>query len=186
MSKKVLLLHGWGGSDFPHWQSWLAGEIAKDYGCVNFLKFSDFDAPKFDVWLKELQTTLDEFTPDIVICHSLANTLWFHLCQTQSFKKIEKLYLVAPPSLQCDVAELCEFFPVDVPKDLHAKSTLLITSTNDPYMTEDEAKELQKSLNVEMKIIKDARHLNAESGYGEWEWMLGELKNELAHLSINI
>jgi len=30
MAKKVLLLHGWGGSDFPHWQSWLAGEIAKE------------------------------------------------------------------------------------------------------------------------------------------------------------
>ncbi len=36
MIEKVLLLHGWGGSDTPHWQSWLAGEIAKDYRKVSF------------------------------------------------------------------------------------------------------------------------------------------------------
>ena len=36
MREKTLLLHGWGGSDEPHWQAWLAGEIAKDYGMVAF------------------------------------------------------------------------------------------------------------------------------------------------------
>ncbi|HIC78956.1 MAG TPA: serine hydrolase family protein, partial [Sulfurovum sp.] len=32
MSDRVLILHGWGGSDAPHWQSELASEIAKNYG----------------------------------------------------------------------------------------------------------------------------------------------------------
>jgi uncharacterized protein len=36
MQKKVLLLHGWGGSNYPHWQSWLAAELAKNYGKVSF------------------------------------------------------------------------------------------------------------------------------------------------------
>jgi predicted alpha/beta hydrolase family esterase len=65
MNRKVLILHGWGGSDFPHWQSWLAGEIAKDYGKVSFLKFSDFDFPSFDIWRNELKKELQEFKPDI-------------------------------------------------------------------------------------------------------------------------
>jgi len=177
--KKVLILHGWGGSDFPHWQSWLASEIAKEYGCVNFLRFSDVDNPKLDIWLRELTTAMDDFKPDIVICHSLANTLWFHASLTQEMASVEKLYLVAPPSLQCKIEELREFFPVAVPKDLHAKSALLITSTNDPYMTQEEAKNLQKELKVEMKIIQNGGHLNADSGYGEWEWMLQEIRKEL-------
>jgi len=177
MSKKVLLLHGWGGSDFPHWQSWLAGELARDYGCVNFLKFSDFNQPKLDIWLQELQLSLQEFSPDIVICHSLANTLWFHLCNLhQELSNIDKLYLVAPPSMQCNIEELKEFFPVQAPHNLFAKETLLITSTNDPYMTNSEAKELQKTLNIPMKIIQNGGHINADSGYGTWEWMLQELK----------
>ena len=29
MKERVLLLHGWGGSDYPHWQSWLAGELKR-------------------------------------------------------------------------------------------------------------------------------------------------------------
>jgi len=122
MSKKVLLLHGWGGSDFPHWQSWLAGEIAKEYGCVQFLRFSDANTPKLGVWLEELKESLVAFEPDIVICHSLANTLWFHLCNATQSKEqnIAKLYLVAPPSMACEVPELTEFFPITPPKNLQA------------------------------------------------------------------
>ncbi|MBA1432764.1 MAG: alpha/beta hydrolase [Epsilonproteobacteria bacterium] len=180
MAKKVLLLHGWGGSDYPHWQSWLAGEIAKDYGCVNFLKFSDYDAPKLDVWLRELTLTLKDFKPDIVICHSLANTLWFHACHQNILTQVQKLYLVAPPSLQCSVTELKEFFPMQIPANLFADDVLLITSTNDPYLTQTEAKELQKSLNIKMKVVQNGGHLNAQSGYGTWEWMLREVKSSLS------
>lgn len=177
MAKKVLLLHGWGGSTFPHWQSWLAGELAKDYGKVSFLKFSDFDAPKLDVWMRELEQELADFQPDIVICHSLANILWFHLCNSKTIKEVQKLYLVAPPSLDCDIQELSEFFPTHTPTNLYAKKSLLIVSTNDPYLNIAQANELQKELNIEMKILTDAGHINAESGYGEWEWILQEIKN---------
>jgi len=178
MAKKVLLLHGWGGSDYPHWQSWLAGELAKEYGYVNFLRFSNVDHPKYSIWMQELQDTLVEFQPDIVICHSLANTLWFHLCNEKNkLREIEKLYLVAPPSLTCNIPELKEFFPLETPKKLYAKEVLLITSTDDPYLTNDEAKMLQKTLKVEMKVIPNGGHINADSGYGEWQWMHQELKN---------
>jgi len=175
MRPKVLLLHGWGGSDFPHWQSHLASELAKNYGSVSFFRFSDVDSPKLGVWLNELKQELQDFQPNIVICHSLANTLWFHLCNSQRINTIEKLYLVAPPSMHCEVPELSEFFPLQTPTNLFAKDTLLITSTNDPYLTQEEANKLQKSLDITMKVLQDAGHINAESGFGEWPWMLKEL-----------
>lgn len=174
---KVLLVHGWGGSDFPHWQSWLASEIAKGYGTVSFLKFSDFDFPNLDIWAKELEERLEDFKPDIVICHSLANILWLHLCNDGKISTgIKKLYLVAPPSLGCDIEELKSFYPVEIPTNLHAEKSLLISSTNDPYMTEVEAKKLQIALDIDMKVIKDGGHINADSGYGSWDWMLKEIK----------
>jgi len=178
MQEKVLLVHGWGGSDFPHWQSWLAGEIAKEYGTVQFLHFTDVDTPKLDLWSDELLEALESFKPEIVICHSLANTLWFHLCNTTTLKEIQKLYLVAPPSLQCSVPELKEFFPVQIPRQLYAKKALLVSSTNDPYMSIDEANILQKELAVEMKVLENAGHINAESGYGEWPWILESLQKK--------
>jgi len=174
--QKILLLHGWGGSNFPHWQSWLAGEIAKDYGYVSFFKFSNPDFPDITIWRKELKEHLKEFKPDIVLCHSLANTLWFHICQDKDMQTIEKLYLVSPPRTNCNIEELKSFFPVNLPSNLHAKETLLITSTNDPYLGEEEAQNMQKKLNINMKVLKDAGHINADSGYGKWEWMLNEIK----------
>jgi predicted alpha/beta hydrolase family esterase len=176
MSKKVLLLHGWGGSDYPHWQSWLASELAKDYGEVCFLRFSDFDFPQLDIWLKELENKLNTFKPDIVVCHSLANTLWFHLCKKMKPQNIEKLYLVAPPSFSCEIEELKSFFPLALPRKYYAINALLITSREDPYLTQDEAKELQASLGVEMMVLESAGHINADSNYGNWDWILKNIK----------
>lgn len=177
MKQKVLLLHGWGGSDFPHWQSWLAGEIAKDYGTVSFPVLGDPDFPKKDVWMSELKQHLKEFQPDVVICHSLANILWFHMCNDEDIKVVKKLFLVAPPSIDCEIDELKEFFPLNPPKNLNANEVLLITSTNDQYMTTDEAQALQKSLNVKMIVLENAGHINADSGYGKWPWILKQLSN---------
>ena len=175
-NQKVLLLHGWGGSDFPHWQSFLASELAKNYGSVSFLKFSDFDFPKKDIWIKELQDELKSFKPTVVICHSLANTLWFHLCNMGIVQEVQNLFLVAPPSLTCSVEELKDFFPVEVPKKLYAKQSMLIGSSDDPYMKQDELENLQKSLDVDLKILDSAGHINSDSGYGEWLWMLKKIK----------
>ncbi|MDD5157807.1 alpha/beta hydrolase [Sulfurimonas sp.] len=172
MNKKYLILHGWGGSDFPHWQSWLAGELAKNYSTVSFLKFSDFDFPDKNRWMNELKKELEEFKPDVVICHSIANILWFQMCHEFVLVELEKLYLVAPPSLKCDIAELNSFYPCATPTNLYAKESLLITSTNDPYLSVDEAKSLQKSLDIPMKILENAGHINSDSGYGEWPWIL--------------
>lgn len=175
--KRVLILHGWGGSDFPHWQSWLASEIAKDYGCVSFLKFSNSDFPNKNEWIEELDKELKEFKPDIVICHSLANILWFHLCNELKISEVKRLFLVAPPSLECKIEELKSFFPCRAPANLYAKEALLVASTNDQYMSLDDASLLAKSLEVEMLILQNAGHINSDSGYGEWPWILEEIKN---------
>lgn len=175
--KRVLILHGWGGSDFPHWQGWLAAEVAKDYGCVSFLKFSNPDFPNKNEWIEELSKELSDFKPEILVCHSLANILWFHLCNELKITKVEKLFLVAPPSLECKVEELKSFFPCKIPTNLYAKEALLVASTNDQYMSLDEASLLAKSLGVEMVILQNAGHINTDGGYGEWPWMLEEIKN---------
>jgi len=177
IKQKVLLLHGWGGSDSPHWQSWLAGEIAKDYGTVSFLKFSNYDFPLLEIWKNELIEHLNEFKPDIVICHSLANTLWFHLCNEKSISSnVKKLFLVAPPSLNSNIEELKSFFPLHVERNFCSEKAILVTSTDDPYLTTQEALQLQKELGIEMKVLQNAGHINADSGFGEWPWILQELQ----------
>lgn len=180
---KTLILHGWGGSDFPHWQSYLAGELAKDYGIVAFPLLSDKDLPLKDKWLLEVKSILKSFEPDVVVCHSLANIVWFHLCNEGELQGVKKLFLVAPPRLTCNIPELSTFSPVQVPSTLFAKSVTLITSTNDLYMDEDEAKALADAIitdeNQEHIILENAGHINATSGFGEWKEIVAMVKNSI-------
>ncbi len=176
MRQKTLILHGWGGSDDPHWQAWLAGEIAKDYGIVAFPLLDNPHFPSKNRWMKQAKALLNEFQPEVVICHSLANTLWFHLCHEGEITPVKRLLLVAPPRLTCELETLKSFFPLEAPISLYTDEAMLVTSDNDPYMTQEEALELQKALGIEMKVIHNGGHLNADSGYGEWplvkEWVI--------------
>ena len=168
---KVLMLHGWGGSDDPHWQAWLSGEIAKHYGTVCFPLLDNPHFPSKNRWMKQAKALLSDFQPDVVICHSLANIVWFHLCHEGEIAPVKRLLLVAPPSLACELETLKTFFPLDPPASLFAEEALLVISDNDPYMTTDEAVVLQKTLGIPMEVIPNGGHINTASGFGEWPWV---------------
>jgi len=170
MENKVLILHGWGASHAPHWQAELASHIALNYGTVSFPLIQDFDAPIKSEWVAQIKAILNDFKPTTVVTHSLGSTLWFWLCQ-EDIASVEKLYLVAPPSMECDIKELDTFFPCPTPKNLKAKEAQLIASDNDHYMSIQEAQKLANTLGIELITIKDGGHLNSESGYGKWAWM---------------
>lgn len=177
--KKVLILHGWGGSDYPHWQSWLAGELARDYGNVCFPLLGNPHFPNKNKQMKQIKGILSEYKPDFVICHSLACTLWFHLCNEEEIDPVEYLLLVSPPSNDCGIEMIRKFFPAAPPKDLRAKEKLLVTSSNDPYLTINEADALKNALGIDMIIIENAGHINDQSNYGKWPWVLNWVKERL-------
>ena len=168
-NKRVLILHGWGGSDYPHWQAWLASELIKQNQTVSFPKLPNRDLPNFKQWLELVKKEVEHFCPDIVVCHSLGNIVWFHLLETLDIKPLEKLLLVAPVRKDCDIIELKDFFPYKTPRDLKTNKSLLMVSTNDVYMNLHEASELQHELNIEMRILENAGHINADSNFGAFQ-----------------
>jgi len=170
MSNKILILHGWGGSDFPHWQSELASEIAKNYGTVSFPSLEDFEFPIKEKWIKQVKEILEEFKPNIVVAHSLANTLWFWLAQEKMIE-IDRLIMVSPPSLKTDIQEINTFFPCNIPNNIYAKKIDMIVSDNDPYINLDEAKSISKEINSSFIIIKNGGHINANSGFEKWKFI---------------
>ncbi len=170
---KVLILHGWGGSDAPHWQAELAATIAKAYGTVSFPLLDNCHFPAKNRWVKQLKAILKDFKPDTVVCHSLANTLWFWLCQEQDFMQkipeIKRLFMVSPPSLSTEIDTIKTFFPCRLPENLYAKEMQMIVSDNDPYIQVEEAKSMAQQYDIPVTVIKDAGHINADSGYGRWD-----------------
>ena len=177
MSKRVLILHGLGGSDFPHWQSHLAGDLIKENFVVSFPALPNRNNPDLNEWKEFLKKELKHFKPDIVVCHSLANVLWFHTCDELDIK-LDKLMLVAPVSRNRSIEAAKSFYPYPIAKDLKAKEIIMAASTNDPYMSIEEAIDLQSKLNIGMKIMEDAGHINADSGFGKLDCALDWIKRE--------
>ena len=166
---KVLILHGWGGSDAPHWQAELSCEIAKNYGTVSFPLLDNCHFPSKNRWVKQVKQILKDFKPDTVVCHSLANTLWFWLCQEDGMQTVERLFMVSPPSLTTEEKTIKTFFPCEMPKNIYAKEIHMLVSDNDPWTTIDEASQIAMHYDIPLSIIENAGHINADSGYGKWE-----------------
>jgi len=165
---KTLILHGWGGSDHPHWQSELASEIAKNYGTVSFPLLDNCHFPSKNRWIKQVKALLEEFKPDTVVCHSLANTLWFWLCQ-ENITPVQRLFMVSPPSLTTTEATIKTFFPCPQPQNICAEEVHLIVSDNDPWIKLDEAEEIATAISASYQVIENGGHINADSGFGKWD-----------------
>ncbi len=168
---RVLILHGWGGSDAPHWQAELASEIAKNYGTVSFPLLDNCHFPSKNRWMKQVRQMLKEFKPTTVVCHSLANNLWMWLCQAEDMTEIERLFMVSPPSLETKEKNIKTFFPCPLPQDIYAKKVHMIVSDDDPWVQMDESKKLSKHFGATLTVLNNAGHINADSGYGKWEWI---------------
>jgi len=166
---KTLILHGWGGSDTPHWQAELASELAKNYGTVAFPLLDNCHFPSKNRWMKQVKKLLNDFKPDTVVCHSLANTLWFWLCQEEEMIEVERLFMVSPPSLITTEATIKTFFPCDLPQNCYAKKIELIVSDNDPWIEREEAEAIAKTIGANYRVVKNGGHINTESGFGKWE-----------------
>ena len=179
MSKKVLILHGWGGSSYPHWQAQTSMKLIKNNYQVSFPILPNRDNPILDMWLEFLDKEIKHFDPNIIVCHSLANILWFHYISKYDTKVLDKLMLVSPVKQNCEIEELKTFFPYPIVSDLKAKEIIMVGSSNDKYMSVDEIMDLQSKLNIGLKILDDAGHINTESGYGElncaYDWIEREI-----------
>lgn len=169
-TKRVLILHGLGGSDYPHWQAHLAADLIKQNTPVSFPHFPNRNNPSLEEWKEVLKEEIKHFKPTVVVCHSLANLLWFHTCDELDIQ-LDKLLLVAPVRDE-KLEDAASFFSYPIPKNLKAKKVMMSASTNDPYMNIQEAIRLQSKLKVDMKILNDAGHINADSGYGKLDCAL--------------
>lgn len=168
--KRLLLLHGWHGSEVPHWQAWLAQEMVLEDWIVAFPKLSDAHAPSKEVWIAQAHAIVEEMAPDVVICHSLANILWFHLAPLLAIE-IPRLLLCAPPRDHREIAEIASFFPYTLPAHLGAREVMMVASDNDPFSDLAQSRTLADALGIALQILHGAGHISSSSGFGPWPWV---------------
>jgi len=126
--------------------------------------------PSKNRWIKQVKALLEEFIPDTVVCHSLANTLWFWLCQ-ENITPVQRLFMVSPPSLTTTEATIKTFFPCPQPQNVCAKEVHVIVSDNDPWIKLDEAKQIANTIGASYQVIENGGHINADSGFGKWDFI---------------
>jgi predicted alpha/beta hydrolase family esterase len=175
MASAFLILHGLSGSGPGHWQPWLADRLTQAGHAVRFPDLPDADRPDPEAWLRELLAELERLDGDerVVICHSLSCITWLAAC-AQLDRPVDRVALVAPPSLGAGLPELVPFFPVTASAQDVARAagrTQLVCADNDPYCPEGAAELYGEPLALPTDVHPGGGHLNVDAGLGPWPAM---------------
>jgi uncharacterized protein len=180
-----LILHGWQGSDAPHWQSWLASELRSAGHAVSFPDLPQRDTPRCEAWLAALHALRESLTPaTTVVCHSLGSALWLHYSAAHQ-PHVARVMLVSPPgaaALRQYAPQMQGFLPVPLKplNPLNAATlkaapgnTQLVCTAGDPFCEETAAAHYGAPLGLACSVLPpEWGHLNAAAGLGPWPQML--------------
>ncbi|MCK5616884.1 alpha/beta hydrolase [Candidatus Pacearchaeota archaeon] len=166
-----LLLHGYGGTHPEHWQGYLENHLKEKNQKVLFPILPNYNEPKLDEWMTSLEKELKDIDTNtlVIAAHSLGCSLWLHYISKNPNIKPKKVFLVSPPLNDCGIIEITTFFPLP-DLDLSNQNTQVIGSDNDNFILEKEFETLAENLEVPLKIIPGAGHINAPI-HGDWRWM---------------
>jgi predicted alpha/beta hydrolase family esterase len=175
MASAFLILHGLSGSGPGHWQRWLQEQLTNAGHSVRFPDLPDPDTPDPNAWCRDVLAELAglDGRERVVICHSLSCITWLTVSQELE-RPVDRVALVAPPSLRAGLRELEPFFPVTATAAdvTHAAThTRLVCSDNDPYCPEGAATLYGGPLDLPIDLVRGGGHLNVDAGLGPWPAM---------------
>jgi predicted alpha/beta hydrolase family esterase len=164
----VLVVPGLGGSGPDHWQT----RWESDYGYVR-VEQRDWDYPERAVWIAELERALAKRSgPCLLVAHSLGCALVAHFVRDAgpAVSRVCGALLVAPADVddpsRTPLVTRC-FSPL--PLERLPFPAVVITSTNDPFVTSERAHVFAQRWGAGFAEVGDAGHINAESQLGAWD-----------------
>ncbi|MEO7017598.1 MAG: alpha/beta hydrolase [Leifsonia sp.] len=177
--RSFLILHGWDNFRPPgHWQHELAAALRASGERVVYPQLPDAAAPAVDAWKDAVARALTEAAEGgakvTVLCHSLACLLWLGGRPADSGKTVERVLLVAPPSLRFvgDEPAIAAF--AALPLFRPEAETRIVASDADPYCPEGAQAAFGTPFGIPVTTIPGGGHLEQTAGYGRWpsiyEW----------------
>ncbi len=181
--KKVVLVHGLGGTHELHWQKWLEKELVKRKVQVYFPLLPKPIHPIKKEWVNAIVRLVKEFDKDTVLVgHSLGvPTILRILERLKPQEKVGGVFLVAGfcRSLGLDQVENFVDNPFNWNKiKLHAKSFTVIYSDSDPFISVDESLYLSEKLGAKTILEKNGGHITAPD-FGPYKKILELIEKEL-------
>ncbi|HEU4416352.1 MAG TPA: prephenate dehydrogenase/arogenate dehydrogenase family protein [Candidatus Angelobacter sp.] len=163
----VLVLPGWQNSGPRHWQT-----LWEQQNPI-FLRVQqrDWEFPHREWWLERITAEVKQAPPPIVFAaHSLGCIALAHWCKVApgELAKIKGALMVAPADVDSKDApkQIKDFSPV--PRELLPFPSIVVSSTTDPYLKPERAREMARAWGSRFVDIGAAGHVNGESGLGDW------------------
>ncbi len=173
MMTNYLIVPGLGNSGEAHWQTYFEQVLPN---CRRIVQ-QEWDAPACKDWVAAIDAAVSAFEPETVVLigHSLGCTAIAHWAM-QPGKKIKGALLVAPSDIENPVYTFPAegFMPIPVKKI--SFKTIVVASSNDEWVAEDRARLFAHNWGSDFISIGAVGHINAASGYGEWQEGLDILK----------
>ena len=170
---RILIIHGIGGHAGIHWQQWLHSKLFADGHTVMMPNLSNSDHPNRTTWLKEISAVVgNNPTSDLVIVgHSLGVPI--ALDYIESLASPIRCLVSVSGFASAYGAELNDYFMKERTIDFgkvraNLKKAVLFYGDDDPYVPQQELRQLADDLQVEPVVIEHGGHLNADAGFTEF------------------
>lgn len=172
-----LIVPGWRDSGPGHWQSLWARHLPGARRVVQ----DNWVHPTRAAWVEALaRQVLALEAPVVVVAHSLGCIATVHLPEPAA-QRVEAALLVAPADPERR-AVLDDFAPV--PCGPLPYRSIVVASSNDPYCPARLAGGYARAWGSEFVRLRDAGHINVDSGHGEWPLGLALLQSLMQPLPV--
>ncbi|MVW79804.1 RBBP9/YdeN family alpha/beta hydrolase [Bordetella sp. 02P26C-1] len=165
MKFQPIIVPGWKNSGPGHWQT----RWAQCLQHAHRVEQPDWVYPEPATWHATVARYVDQAEcPVLLVAHSLGCLAAVSL-PVPLRAKVAGALLVAPPDVERPTAAPCirDFGPVP----LHSLpfQSVVVASDDDPYCALARAREFAHAWGSRLEILKGAGHINAESGFGDWQ-----------------
>lgn len=180
----ILIIHGIDGFAGIHWQQWLHDQLVAKGHIVLMPNFPNSHHPERKAWLKTVEKQLVDVNLRelMIVGHSLGVTTGLDFLE-QIHEKI-KAFISISGFAEDYGSDLNRYFLSKKHIDFqevrkHLENSVVIYSDNDPYLSQDVLYLVAEGLNVSPKIIPNGGHLNTDSGYTTFSYLLKTIENLL-------
>lgn len=174
MSKRVFIVHGWGGSPDDHWLPWLRQMLEKQKFEAYAPQMPNTDEPDITEWVTTLAAEVGHLTDStFFIGHSIGSQAIMRYLEGQAGKRAGGCVFVAGwfklenlPAVEVPIAQPWQEMPIDFEKVLSVtdKFTVFISDNDDYDAVEENARLFRQNLKADVHILHKKGHFTASDG----------------------